>query len=194
MDLNSVLATIQWSAPEVVKLRAGGQKMVQTAAIPEGFSDAWRANKDAIKAQGIGMYKDDATGEWSLKAWTDVGQSAKPHNGAPAAPAPSAPQPHAGFEAAAAAVPNWPGHTYNQPAPAPLSPHAQSVADELNDDLPDFVKGEVPQRAPAPQPPVSSGVPLDAVVGSICAVYAQAMPRREIMVALAKVAANYKGD
>lgn len=65
MDKSDVLKLALWSAPKEVNTKFG-PRMASKAAVPAGFWDKWRANKDELKALGLSVTKNPKTDEWEL--------------------------------------------------------------------------------------------------------------------------------
>lgn len=80
---------MSWGTPETVNLRNGGRKDVRSAPATKGFWDAWNGgHKDAMKAVGLSVTKDQRTGEFVAKLWTEVGAPIPGSNGTPYVPSP----------------------------------------------------------------------------------------------------------
>ena len=66
-----------WSAPRLVKLKASGEEKLVRNAIPtQKFWVLWRAQKDALKAQGYSCTLKD--GEWRAAHWATVNDDRRP--------------------------------------------------------------------------------------------------------------------
>lgn len=55
--------------PRIVMTR-NGERAVQSASPTEAFWSAWRARKDALKAAGYSVGKDEKTGTWRVTLWS----------------------------------------------------------------------------------------------------------------------------
>ncbi len=64
---NVVEYGLEWSAPRVVRTRSGLSE-VRNALPTELFWAAWRADKEAVKQQGLGLSKYEGT--WQVAKWT----------------------------------------------------------------------------------------------------------------------------
>lgn len=58
----------EWSAPKEVQTKYG-PRILRKAQPSEAFSAAWKSQKDALKALGLGWSKDERTGEWAVTWW-----------------------------------------------------------------------------------------------------------------------------
>ena len=78
-----LIQQMQWGMPETVNLKNGqGQRDVRTAPATKGFWDAWNGGqKDAMKAAGLSVTKDQRTNEFVAKLWTPVGAPIPGSNG-----------------------------------------------------------------------------------------------------------------
>jgi hypothetical protein len=68
---------IALSSPKDVE-NAYGKFTVRTGRPTKPFWKAWRANKRAMKAAGWACKKDDATDQWAVELWQEIGTGAKP--------------------------------------------------------------------------------------------------------------------
>lgn len=60
---------LQFGPAKIVMTRFG-EKSVRSAPATEEFWNAWRADKDAVKALGLSCGKDDRTGAWRITEWS----------------------------------------------------------------------------------------------------------------------------
>ena len=65
-----------WGAPKPVNTK-NGPKLLRKSAPTEKFWNLWRANKDALKAAGLGISKYN--GDWEVTWWQDDLQTATKH-------------------------------------------------------------------------------------------------------------------
>lgn len=79
------LSALQWSEPKKVSTR-NGEKLVSEADPSPGFWDAWRADKEGIKSQGISVGKNPRTGCFCVTRWTELDGTQAPKK-APEPPA-----------------------------------------------------------------------------------------------------------
>jgi len=66
---------LEWSSPRLVATRFG-ERMVSAARPTEAFWEAWRARKDALKAEGISVSKG-SDGNWQVSRWQEVQSAAE---------------------------------------------------------------------------------------------------------------------
>jgi hypothetical protein len=65
---------IQWDTGKEVQTHDGRNMLVQQGAMPDGFWDLWKVDKDDIKSKGISPVKDPS-GFWYLSKWTNMDSS-----------------------------------------------------------------------------------------------------------------------
>lgn len=66
----------KWSAPKRVETKAG-PRMLRTAAPEEAFWNAWRSDKDALRAAGVSCTKNARTGNWEACWWLPLDEAEK---------------------------------------------------------------------------------------------------------------------
>lgn len=63
--------------PEKTVQTVRGERRLRVATVTPEFWEAWRREKEGIKALGIGCGKDKTSGEWEVTWWRDVPQEEK---------------------------------------------------------------------------------------------------------------------
>lgn len=75
MNANDVEQLAEWSAPKEVQTK-NGPRILRKAKVSSAFSEAWKTQKDAIKAAGAGFGKNQ-DGEWELTWWQELSTETK---------------------------------------------------------------------------------------------------------------------
>lgn len=69
--------TIQWDNPVEVKTK-NGLRILRRGDPSEAFWTAWKTNKKGLQAAGYTVAKDDTTGQFVVKHWSDAGGAQPP--------------------------------------------------------------------------------------------------------------------
>jgi SWI/SNF-related matrix-associated actin-dependent regulator 1 of chromatin subfamily A len=71
VQIVAIATLLSWGPPRRLMTREG-DRMLRTAAPTPEFWDAWRGSKDALRAAGISVGRNNQTGEWEVCWWAPV--------------------------------------------------------------------------------------------------------------------------
>ena len=72
----NIQTLLPWSEPKEIQTKAG-TRFLSKAEPTSAFWDAWRANKETLKAAGVSCTRNERTGQWEACWWQDVPESIK---------------------------------------------------------------------------------------------------------------------
>lgn len=71
--MSKAMYGLEWSEPKTVNTK-NGERVVRSAVPTKEFSNAWAANKHALKARGYALGKHYKTEAWEVTLWLLPGE------------------------------------------------------------------------------------------------------------------------
>lgn len=69
---------LKWTAPKLVKLKSGEERVLRKADPTPAFYTAWRTQQARLRAAGYGLSKDNKSGQWVVCHWAPVVDDRRP--------------------------------------------------------------------------------------------------------------------